>query len=62
VVTLTDHQTVRAYPCRSLDKALKLANRFIAGVTKAVRTLTPEDAANPHRYDGPPRTAEQVAA
>ena len=37
VVTLTDHQTVRSYPCRSLDKATTLAHRFIASVTKGAR-------------------------
>lgn len=61
VVTLTTFQDVRSYPCRSLESALKLAERFIAGVTKPAR---PADKAetNPHQYDGPPRTAEQVAA
>ena len=34
VVTLTDHRTVRSYPCRSLEKATALAARFIAGVTQ----------------------------
>ena len=59
VVTLTDQKTVRSYPCRSLDKALTLATRFIASVTNATRD---EIAHNPSVYDGPPRTAEQVAA
>ena len=35
---------------------------FIAGVTKPARPSTPEAETNPHQYDGPPRTAEQVAA
>ena len=39
-----------------------MAERFIAGVSKPARPSTMEDAANPHQYDGPPRTAEQVAA
>ena len=34
VVTLTTFQDVRSYPCRSLESATKLAERFIAGVTK----------------------------
>jgi hypothetical protein len=34
VVTLTTVQDVRSYPCRSLESATKLAERFIAGVTK----------------------------
>jgi hypothetical protein len=38
------------------------AERFIAGVTKPARPSTPEAETNPHQYDGPPRTAEQVAA
>ncbi len=62
VVTLTTFQDVRSYPCRSRESALKLAERFIAGVTKSRPQSTTEDDANPHRYDGPPRTAEQVAA
>jgi len=39
-----------------------VAGRFIAGVTKPARPSTPEAETNPHQYDGPPRTAEQVAA
>ena len=34
VVTLTTHKDVRSYPCRSMESAIKLAERFIAGVTK----------------------------
>ena len=45
-----------------MESATKLVERFIAGVTKPARPTAPEDAANPHQYDGPPRTAEQVAA
>jgi len=62
VVTLTTFKDVRSYPCRSLESATKLAERFIAGVTKPARPSTPEAETNPHQYDGPPRTAEQVAA
>jgi hypothetical protein len=63
VVTLTGRKDVRAYPCRSLEKATNLAARFIAGVTKPVRRSEPQQPDdNPDRYDGPPRTAEQVAA
>ncbi len=60
------------YPYRSIESALKLADRFIAGVsrqspatadvTKASKAKNAEDAANPHYYEGPPRTAGQVAA
>ena len=45
-----------------MESAIKLVERFIAGVTKPARQTTPEDDANPHRYDGPPPTAEQVVA
>ena len=62
MVTLTTHKDVRAYPCRSMESAIKLVERFIAGVTKPARPTTPEAETNPHQYDGPPRTAEQVAA
>jgi hypothetical protein len=72
VVTLTTHKDVRSYPCRSMESAIKLAERFIAGVsrhsqatadvTKPAPPTNPEDHANPHHYDGLPRTAEQVAA
>ena len=34
VVTLTTFQDVRSYPCRSMESAINLAERFIAGVTK----------------------------
>jgi len=34
VVTLTTFKDVRSYPCRSLEAATRLAERFIAGVTK----------------------------
>jgi hypothetical protein len=34
VVTLTTHKDVRSYPCRSMESAIKLVERFIAGVTK----------------------------
>ena len=62
VVTLTTHKDVRSYPCRSMESAIKLVERFIAGVTKPARPAAPEAETNPHQYDGPPRTAEQVAA
>jgi len=51
VVTLTTHKDVRSYPCRSLESATKLAERFIAGVTKprpaAPQPETPAPAAEP---------------
>ena len=38
------------------------SERFITSVTKPARPSTPEAETKPHQYDGPPRTAEQVAA
>jgi len=54
VVTLTTHKDVRSYPCRSLESAIKLAERFIAGVIK------PRPAAQTEPT--PPPAAEPVAA
>ena len=54
VVTLTTFKDVRSYPCRSLESATKLAERFIAGVTK------PRPAAQPDTTPAP--VAEPVAA
>jgi len=54
VVTLTTHKDVRSYPCRSMESAIKLAERFIAGVTK------PRPAAQPDTTPAP--AAEPVAA
>ena len=36
VVTLTDHQQTREYPCRSLETAVGLASRYLKGVIKSV--------------------------
>ncbi len=44
VVTLTTHKDVRSYPCRSLESAIKLVERFIAGVTKP-RSAAPQPSA-----------------
>ena len=46
VVTLTTFKDVRSYPCRSLESATKLAERFIAGVTKP-RPAAPQTEATP---------------
>ena len=54
VVTLTTFKDTRSYPCRSLESATKLAERFIAGVTK------PRPAAQPDTTPAP--AAEPVAA
>ena len=55
VVTLTTFKDVRSYPCRSLESATKLAERFIAGVTKPARP-----APQPEATTAP--AAEPVAA
>ena len=34
VVTLTTHKDVRSYPCRSMESAIKLVERFIAGLSR----------------------------
>ena len=44
VVTLTTFKDTRSYPCRSLESATKLVERFIAGVTKP-RPATPQEPA-----------------
>jgi hypothetical protein len=54
VVTLTTFKDTRSYPCRSLESATKLVERFIAGVTK------PRPAAQPETTPAP--AAEPVAA
>ena len=41
VVTLTTHKDVSSYPCRSMESAIKLVQRFIAGVTKPARPTAP---------------------
>ena len=53
MVTLTTHKDVRSYPCRSMESAIKLVERFIAGVTKPARPSTPEAETNPHQYRRP---------
>ena len=50
VVTITTVQDARSYPCRSLQSATKLVERFIAGVVKP-RQPKPAD----------PKPAEPVA-
>ena len=47
VVTLTTHKDVRSYPCRSMESAIKLAERFIAGVTKPARPASEPSTINP---------------
>ena len=52
VVTLTTFKDTRSYPCRSLESATKLVERFVAGVTKPARPAaqaktTPAPAAEP---------------
>ena len=47
VVTLTTHKDVRSYPCRSMESAIKLVERFIAGVTKPARPASEPSTTNP---------------
>ena len=46
MVTLTTHKDARSYPCRSMESAIKLAERFIAGVIKP-RPAAPQPEATP---------------
>ena len=55
VVTLTTFKDTRSYPCRSLESATKLVERFIASVTTPARPATPTEAT-------PAPTTEAVAA
>ncbi len=47
VVTLTTHKDVRSYPCRSMESAIKLAERFVAGVIKPRPAAQPETTPAP---------------
>ena len=58
IVTLTTHKEVRSYPCRSLESATKLAERFIAGIIKPRKEATPE----PPTPNAQPATPVAVAA
>ncbi len=59
VVTLTTFKDVRSYPCRSLESATKLAERFIAGVTKPRPTAAGQSGTDPETTPAP--AAEPVA-
>ena len=37
VVTLTTHKDVQSYPCRTMEKAAKLAECFVAGILKSAQ-------------------------
>jgi hypothetical protein len=50
VVTLTTHKDVRSYPCRSTESAIKLAERFIAGVSRNSQATA--DATKPRPASG----------
>src|SRR5512137_261471 len=67
VVTLTTHKDVRFYPCRSMESAIKLAERFIAGLSRhsqaTADVIKPRPAApQPPTIDPQPSTAQAVAA
>ena len=61
VVTLTTHKDVRSYPCRSMESAIKLAERFIAGVIKP-RPAAPACQSGTDPEANPAPAAEPVAA
>jgi hypothetical protein len=63
MVTLTTHKDVRSYPCRSMESAIKLAERFIAGVIKP-RPAAPlgQSGSDPSTINAQPSTAQPVAA
>ena len=61
VVTLTTHKDVRSYPCRSMESAIKLAERFIASVTIASDGTKPARPAAQAETTSVP-AAEPVAA
>jgi hypothetical protein len=64
VVTLTTFQDVRSYPCRSLESATKLAEGFIAGLSRhsqATADVTKPRPATP-APEQPAPVAEPVAA
>ena len=56
VVTFTTHKDVRSYACRRIESAIKLAERFIADVTKPARPASEPSTINPE-----PSTAQAVA-
>ncbi len=62
VVTLTTHKDVRSYPCRSMESAIKLAERFIAGVIKP-RPAAPvgQSGSDPSTINTQPSTAPVAA-
>ena len=60
VVTLTTFKEVRSYPCRSMESAIKLAERFIAGVTKPRPAAGGQSGTDPETTPAP--VAEPVAA
>ena len=62
VATLTTHKDVRSYPCRSMEECDQAGRAFHRRRHQARPKPAPEAETNPHQYDGPPRTAEQVAA
>ncbi len=61
VVTLTTQKDVRSYPCRSMESALKLAERFIAGVTKPAKANGGQSGTDPSTLSAQPSTASVAA-
>jgi len=54
VVTLTTHKGVRSYPCRSMESAIKLVERFIAGLS--CHSQATADVTKPARPASEPST------
>ena len=60
VVTITTVQDARSYPCRSLQSATKLVERFIAGLSR--RSPAKADVVKPRQpKPADPKPAEPVA-
>ncbi len=62
VVTLTTFKEVRSYPCRSLESAIKLAERFSAGVTQPRPEAPPPGGQSGSDPEATPAPAAQPVA
>src|SRR6266850_2153568 len=62
VVTLTTAKDVRSYPCRTVESAIKLAERFIAGVSRQSQATADVTKLARQSEPAPPPAAEPVAA
>lgn len=62
VVTITTYRDARSYPCRSMESATKLAERFVAGVTKPRPTAPAPEAQAEPEAPAPAATPATAAA